>query len=197
MSKLTPKQALFVCEYLVDLNATQAAIRAGYSKKTAANIGEENLRKPNIKQAVATALGARMDKANVDATWLLKRLVSEAEADIADIYHENGSLKPVHEWPKIWRQGLVSGVDVQQEYAYEDGKKVPDGIVTKLKLADRSKRLEMLGKHIDVGAFATNVRHVDKDGDDINFNAEGSEKELARRVAYLLTNGAKETVTQH
>lgn len=195
MSKLTPKRALFVIEYLVDFNATQAAIRAGYSKKTAGQIGEEILKKPEIKSAIATAMGDRMKRIEIDATWLLKRLVEEAEADIADLYYENGSLKPVHEWPKIWRQGLVSGVDVQQEYAYEEGNKVPDGVVTKLKLADRAKRLEMLGKHIDISAFATNVRHVDKDGEDIDFAAEGNEKELARRVAFLLTNGAKEATT--
>ena len=51
---LTDKQALFVLEYLVDLNATQAAIRAGYSAQTARKIGSENLTKPDIMQAIAS-----------------------------------------------------------------------------------------------------------------------------------------------
>ena len=52
MEKLTPKQARFVEEYLVDLNATQAAIRAGYSEQTARVIGHENLTKPDIQKAI-------------------------------------------------------------------------------------------------------------------------------------------------
>lgn len=56
---LTPKQAAFVREYLVDLNATQAAVRAGYSVRTAGSIGQENLTKPEIRQAVETALEQR------------------------------------------------------------------------------------------------------------------------------------------
>jgi len=56
VSKLTKKQKRFVGEYLVDLNATQAAIRAGYSGKTASVIGAENLIKPNVKFAIDSAL---------------------------------------------------------------------------------------------------------------------------------------------
>ena len=59
-AKLTPKQQRFVEEYLIDLNATQAAIRAGYSNKTAGQVGYENLRKPEIQQAVTTAKLARI-----------------------------------------------------------------------------------------------------------------------------------------
>ena len=52
MAKLTPKQQRFVDEYLIDLNATQAAIRAGYSPKTAHSIGAENLIKPEVQKAI-------------------------------------------------------------------------------------------------------------------------------------------------
>jgi len=62
MSNLTPKQELFVNEYLVDLNATQAAIRAGYSKKTAKQIATENLSKPAIARAIAEANQERMER---------------------------------------------------------------------------------------------------------------------------------------
>jgi phage terminase small subunit len=73
--KLTDKQRLFVKEYLVDLNATQAAIRAGYSENTATAIGHENLRKPNIQEALELAFKERGEKINIDTQWVLKRLV--------------------------------------------------------------------------------------------------------------------------
>lgn len=79
MAKLTPKQQRFVEEYLVDLNATQAAVRAGYSQKTASSIGEENLRKPEIQQAIAQAKAKRSEKVNITAEYVLGNLVEVAE----------------------------------------------------------------------------------------------------------------------
>lgn len=153
MGKLTAKQEAFCQEYLLDLNATQAAIRAGYSKKTANRIAAENLSKPDLAKRVADLAEKRAKRTQIDADWLLTRLAEEATADLSDLYYESGSLKPVHEWPKIWRQGLVAGLDAHQEYAYEDGKKIPEGVVMKLKLSDRVKRLELIGRHIGVQAF--------------------------------------------
>jgi phage terminase small subunit len=62
---LTLKQERFINEYLIDLNATQAAIRAGYSEKTARSTGAENLTKPDIAAAVATAQGDRTERTNI------------------------------------------------------------------------------------------------------------------------------------
>lgn len=62
---LTPKQERFVAEYLIDLNATQAAIRAGYSQKTAGQIGEQNLKKLEIAEAVNAAMAKRADRNSV------------------------------------------------------------------------------------------------------------------------------------
>lgn len=78
---LTPKQAAFVREYLVDLNATQAAIRAGYSKKTAQQIGDENLSKPVIREAIAKAQGKRAEKVELTAEMVINGLLKEATAD--------------------------------------------------------------------------------------------------------------------
>lgn len=63
--KLTPKQVLFVEEYLVDLNATQAAIRAGYSEKTAGRIGAENIQKPVIQEAIAERMKMRIERTEI------------------------------------------------------------------------------------------------------------------------------------
>ena len=79
MAKLTPKQQRFVEEYLVDLNATQAAVRAGYSARTASSIGEENLRKPEIQQAITEAKAKRSKKVNITAEYVLGNLVEVAE----------------------------------------------------------------------------------------------------------------------
>lgn len=151
---LTPKQALFVKEYLVDLNATQAAIRAGYSEKTAEQQGFQLLKKTSVASTLAEAQAERSKRVEIDADWVLRRLADEADADIADLYADDGSLKPVKEWPLIWRQGLVGGIDVE-EIRIEG---VTVGQVKKLKLSDRTKRIELIGKHVGVQAFRDQVQ---------------------------------------
>lgn len=151
---LNPRQQRFVDEYLLDLNATQAAIRAGYSAKTAGAIGEENLKKPEIAAAVKTAVDARAERTQIDAEWLLVRLAEEAQADVNDLYDENGHLKAVADWPLIWRQGLVAGIETVREKVGENENGEPEyTIVQKIKLSDRTRRLELIGKHVDVQAF--------------------------------------------
>lgn len=77
--KLTPKQELFVQEYLKDLNATQAAIRAGYSENTARAIGQENLTKPVIKAAVEKAMSERVERIQVDQDYVLRVITETIE----------------------------------------------------------------------------------------------------------------------
>ncbi|WEK42966.1 MAG: terminase small subunit [Candidatus Sphingomonas colombiensis] len=151
---MTPKQQRFVEEYLVDLNATQAAIRAGYSADTAYSIGNENLSKPEIAEAITAAKAERSKQTGIDAAWLLTRLADEADADLSDLYDEAGALKPVKDWPLIWRKGLVGGVKAIEERD-ENGDII--GMIREVKLSDRVKRLELIGKHIDVQAFREQV----------------------------------------
>lgn len=153
---LTPKQQRFVAEYLIDLNATQAAVRAGYSAKTASSIGEQNLRKLEIASAIAEAQEKRSERTAIDADWVLKRLAEEAVADLADIIDPDGGLKPIEQWPLIWRQGLVAGIDVQEDV--QDG--VKTGQTVKVKLSDRIKRIELIGKHVNVQAFREQVHQT-------------------------------------
>lgn len=165
----TARVQLFIVEYLKDLNATQAAIRAGYSEKTAYSQGQRLLKNVEVSEAIIRAMHERTKRTKVDADWLLKRLADEAFADIADIYNDDGSLKPVKEWPMVWRTGLITGIetvafngdsgDVDEELepqghggALKRAKK-PDAVIHKVKLADRSKRLELIGRHVDVQAW--------------------------------------------
>lgn len=151
---LNPKQARFVEEYLLDLNATQAASRAGYMQPQTQ--GPRLLQNVAVQAALAKAQAKRAERVQIDADWVLKRLSLEVEADLADLYNQDGSLKPVKDWPLIWRQGLVSGLDVVTEQT--NGEEFP-AIVRKVKLSDRLKRLELIGKHVNVQAFRDQVKH--------------------------------------
>lgn len=164
MRELTAKQARFVDEYLIDLNATQAAIRAGYSAKTAEWIGPQLLGKPHVAAAVAERMEARQKRTRIDADWVLSTLAKEATADLSDLYDDAGNLKPVSEWPMIWRTGLVVGVETFEEYEGTGKDRKFIGYTKKLKLSDRIKHKELIGKHVDVKAFAERHEHSGPNG---------------------------------
>lgn len=79
MANLTPKQQRFVEEYLIDLNATQAAIRAGYSEKTAYSVGHENLKKPEIQKAIQEAQEILSNKTQLTVDMVVNGLLKEAQ----------------------------------------------------------------------------------------------------------------------
>lgn len=161
---MTPKQALFVAEYLKDLNASAAARRAGYSANRADAMGFENLRKPEISEAIAAAKAERAERVQVDADWVLRRLHEEATADLAALFNDQGGMRPIGEWPETFRRGLVVGIESFEEYAGRGDERVAVGMVRKIKLSDRIKHVELIGKHVDVGAFRDRVEHTGKDG---------------------------------
>jgi phage terminase small subunit len=154
MANLTPKQQRFVEEYLIDLNATQAAIRAGYSEKTAKEIGSENLTKPNIAKAIGEAQNKRQEQTQIDAAYVLKRLVEIDQMDVLDIMDDQMKIRPVNEWPKVWRQYVVNLENLE----LSDG----EGCFKKIKWPDKVKNLELLGRHVSVGAFKDKVEHSGK-----------------------------------
>jgi phage terminase small subunit len=77
--ELTPKQKMFVAEYLIDLNATQAAIRAGYSEKTARQIAEQNLSKLYLQEEIQKAMNERSKKTNITAEYVLNGIKKIAD----------------------------------------------------------------------------------------------------------------------
>jgi phage terminase small subunit len=108
---MTPKQERFVAEYLIDLNATQAAIRAGYSEKTAYVIGHENLSKPEISAALAAAQQKRAERTEITQDRVLQELARIAFFDLRKLYREDGSLKAMHELDDD-AAAVLAGVDV-------------------------------------------------------------------------------------
>lgn len=144
---LTDKQELFCLEYIKDLNATQAAIRSGYSEDSASSIGFENLRKPEIQNKLSGLIQARNERLEIDADYVLNRLVEIDQMDIIDILHADGSVKPINEWPQVWRTTL-SGMDIAEMVNGDQ-----ETILKKIKWPDKIRNLELLGKHVDVSAF--------------------------------------------
>lgn len=146
MTKLTAKQQAFVDEYLIDLNATQAAIRAGYSEKTARQIGEENLSKPDIAAAVQKAMDERSRKTGINAENVLGEIGKLAFADIRKVFDENGRLLPIHMLPDEIAAS-VSSIEVVTS-------RIPGGEpedvehTSKIKFWDKRGSLELLGRHL-------------------------------------------------
>lgn len=141
---LTPKQKRFVAEYLVDLNATAAAIRAGYSKKTANRIASENLSKLDIQAAIQDAMKQREQRTEITQDMVLRETAKLAFFDIRKMFDKNGKPLGISELDAETAAALV-GLDVQ-DVADNDGNYV--GFIKKYKMADKIKALELLGKHL-------------------------------------------------
>jgi phage terminase small subunit len=137
MNPLSPKQRRFVGEYLKDQNGTQAAIRAGYARKSAKEQACDLLTKPNIREAVNVKLAKVVEKCELDAADVLKILAQLATADIRKAYNPDGTIKPIHEIPDDIA-AAISSVESDDN----------SGEIKKFKLLDKSKALEMIGKYL-------------------------------------------------
>lgn len=140
---MTPKQERFVQEYLVDLNATQAAIRAGYSVKTAGQIGVENLKKPEIQQAIQAERTRLAERVEITQERVLAEYAKIAFFDPRDVFTEQGAIKPISEWPP-GAAAAISAFDVAE--IGDDGDTI--GMIKKLKLIDKKGALDSLARHL-------------------------------------------------
>ncbi|ENX58319.1 MULTISPECIES: terminase small subunit [Acinetobacter] len=186
---LRGKQKIFVHEYLKDLNATQAAIRAGYSARTAGSIGDENLKKPEIQKAITEAQNARIKRLDVDADYVLNRLVQIDQMDVIDIMNDDLSLKPISTWPPIWRQ-YISGLDNMEEFDGRGEDRSLIGYLRKIKWPDKVKNLELLGKHISIGAFKEKLE-LGNDPDNPLTDPKAASKKLSALAKLLKANKEK------
>jgi phage terminase small subunit len=140
---LNPQQASFAREYLVDLNATKAAIRAGYSPKTADRQGSRLLRNAVIAKAVQEGKLSRQERIEVNSDDVLRELVRISKADLRKVFNEDGNIKNPKDWPDEVA-AFISSIEVEE--IGERG--VVIGHVKKIKLWPKVPALELLGKHL-------------------------------------------------
>lgn len=139
---LTAKQQVFVQEYLVDLNATQAAIRAGYSKRTAGWIGPQLLGKTHIAEAVQGAMAKREERTEITQDRVLKEYAKLAFLDPRRFYDDDGQLLQVHELPEDVAAAL-SSMEVVTEKAGD-----LELAVRKIKFSDKKAALDSIARHL-------------------------------------------------
>jgi phage terminase small subunit len=153
MQKLKPKQIRFVEEYLIDFNATQAAIRAGYSKKTARNIAGNLLTKINIQKEISGRLKAYSEKSEITRERVLLEIARLAFNDPRKAFDSNGNLLPVHNW-STETAAAISSIEVN-ELIDTQGNVI--GHTKKIKFWDKGKQLELASRCL--GMLTDKVLH--------------------------------------
>jgi phage terminase small subunit len=158
---LTPKQQRFVQEYLLDLNATAAARRAGYSARTADRIGPKLVGKSCVAAAIAAGQAERAARVGAKADDVLRELMLVAYQRGHQVYRPDGSLKAPHEWDDA-TAATVAGVEVLEEFDGSGKNRQLVGYTRKLKRWDKVRALELLGRHLRL--FTEKHEHSGPDG---------------------------------
>jgi len=151
---LTPKQTAFVQQYLIDKNGTQAAIRAGYSPKTANEQAARLLANINVDRVVTSKLERLREKHSITVDRVLAEYAKIAFLDPAAYFDDKGRLIPIHELPKDTAAALT-GMDVKE--MYKDG--VPEAVIKKIKFSDKKAALDSLAKHLGMFTEKTETKH--------------------------------------
>ena len=139
-AKLTEKQQRFVDEYLIDLNATQAAIRAGYSVKTANEQGSQNLAKLSIQQTIAEQMAERSKRTGINQDRVVLELAKIALVKMTDIVDNQGRIKS-----DASPDDLACIESVKYKESESD---TGSSVEREVKIASKLKALELLGKHL-------------------------------------------------
>lgn len=140
--KLNAKQQRFVEEYLIDLNATQAAIRAGYSPKTATAIASENLSKPSISAAIACAMAERRKRTGITQDSVLNELAKVAFLNITDVVDEYGRIKE-----NATKEDKACIESIKYKHSDTD---MGSSVEREVKVASKLKAIEMLMRHLGI-----------------------------------------------
>lgn len=163
MAALTEKQKRFCEEYIIDLNGTQAAIRAGYSVDSAGSIAHENLMKPEIQEYLTIRQSELITETGITQRRVLEEYAKIAFSDIRKYYQVDGGLKNIRELDDDSAAALA-GVDVYEERTgQEDVEAI--GVTKKIKMHDKLRALDALGKHL--GMFKMIHELTGKNGEPI------------------------------
>ena len=178
---LTPKQQRFVDEYILDLNATQAAIRAGYSEKGATVRGAELLANRNVAAVIEAAKQRREKRTEITADRVLEGLAAVAFGDLRTLFSDTGALISPSDLPDAAAK-MLAGIEVSTVNRGEGDVEH----VAKVKTNDRLKALELLGKHL--GMFVDRKELSGPGGGPIPLEdyAALSDTERSQRLAALL-----------
>ncbi|MBN9402233.1 MAG: terminase small subunit [Burkholderiales bacterium] len=189
---LNAKVLRFVDEYLVDMNATQAAIRAGYSAKTAYAQGQRLLKKAEVQAAISAGMAARSQRTKITQDMVLEELAKLAFSDPRAFFREDGTLKHPQELDDRSAAALAQ-FEVREEFEREDpdeaaeaqphggelrrqyGRKRLAGYTTKVKWADKRAALVDIGKHLGMFIDRKEIRMGELE--------RASDEDLARRIA--------------
>jgi phage terminase small subunit len=134
-----------------------AARRAGYSAKDAARYGSHLLKLPDVQDAVATAFEERKNKVKIEAEFVLRELIAVVSVDLADAFDTEGNLKPIRDMPLDVRKALASvQTETHREVEHEHRDLVDEEPTARnvtvrtnrVKLCDRLRALELLGRHL-------------------------------------------------
>lgn len=146
-TKLTPRQANFVEQYVVDRNGTQAAIRAGYAPAAAAAQASTLLRNPKVKAALESAVAAQSRRTEVTADRVIQELASVAFSNISKAFRPDGALLLPAEMPPE-AQAALAGVETEELFDGKGEERAQVGVSRKVKHWDKVKALEILAKHL-------------------------------------------------
>lgn len=153
---MTKKQKRFIEEYLVDLNATQAAIRAGYSPDTAGSIGSENLKKPEIRARIEKAIAERSKRTGINQDRIVMELAKIALLNPKGLV--NFDEATIKEDAADEDVAAVASVRVKR-FPTKDG----EGVEREVKMYDKTKALELLGRHLGMFKDKVEVSGLDEE----------------------------------
>jgi phage terminase small subunit len=176
VKRLPRRQQLFVAEYLVDLNATRAAIAAGYSERTAYSQGQRLLNNVEVAKILADKTSKRLDKLEITADSVLQGIAQLAHFDVRRFFDEKGNPKQIHELSDA-EANAVAGFEVIELFDGEGDEKHCFGYLKKFRIADRGQNLERLGRYLKL--FVDRQEHSGADGGPVRFVVEriGEQKE--------------------
>ena len=175
--KRAKREAIFAREYVLDLNGTRAAIAAGYSEKGADVAAARLLGNARVKALISELTKKHCDKLDISAERILKELARLAFLDPRKLFDEAGNLKPIGQVEEDTARA-IAGLDHQQLFEhFAKGQAKHVGTTHKVKLADKTRALELLGRYQKLFADTVELKASEELA---NLIAEGRKRAAAR-----------------
>lgn len=176
LSKLTKLQRGLALNIIAGLKPADAHRKAGgkcKNEKQRKDLAAQIIAIPRVKEFLQSVNKDIAENVMVDASYVLNRLIEIDSMDIADILESDCSIRPILDWPSVWRRYL-SSIELAELFEYKDDQKELAGIIKKIKWPDKIKNLELIGKHVAVNAFKHVVEHSVAEGVVFNMQFEGA-----------------------